>query len=122
MSLQNFYQLLSVESTAPAEDIKKASQERLLEFDKKMREARRQADQQMSQIKNEALNEKSAIISGKRLETQTMLAQARSDIRNKTEEAWKKLESESQLFAYRIASQILKRPIEPKRPQAGVKS
>jgi F-type H+-transporting ATPase subunit b len=98
-----------------AEQIRKTSQDRLADFDRKLREGRRQADHQMAQIKNEALNEKSAMLLEKRQESERMLADARVDIRKRTEEARKILETESETFAYEIASQILRRPVGPKR-------
>ncbi len=36
-----------------AEEIRKSSQDRLADFDRRMREARREADQQMAQAKND---------------------------------------------------------------------
>lgn len=94
-----------------AEEIRRLSRERIAEFDKRMREMRREADQQMAQAKNEALGEKSSILSVKRTEAEKMIAEGREEIRRKTEEARKTLESESKAFAYQIASQILNRPI-----------
>src|ERR1041385_1036849 len=53
-----------------AEEIRIASQERLAEFDRRLREARRESDSQMAQIKNEALSEKNSIVSQKRSESE----------------------------------------------------
>ena len=98
-----------------AEEIRQASRDRLAEFDRKMREARREADLQMAQVKNAALQEKNSILGGKKTEVEEMLAEARANLNQKKEEAKKTLEAESQSFAYRIASQILGRPIQPRK-------
>jgi F-type H+-transporting ATPase subunit b len=97
-----------------AEEIKKASQEKGLEFERKLRDARREADQQILQVKTAALGEKSQVVARQRSETEKMLQEARADLRTKTEEARQSLESQAQLFAVRIASQILKRPVQTK--------
>jgi len=98
-----------------AEEIRRTSQERIAEFDQRMREARREADQQMAQARNEALGEKSGILSVKRTEAEKMITEGREEIRRKTEEARKTLESESKSFAYQIASQILNRQVSQKK-------
>jgi F-type H+-transporting ATPase subunit b len=97
-----------------AEEIKKASQEKALEFDRKLREARREADQQIAKVKTAALGEKNQVVAQQRSETEKMLQEARADIRAKTEEARRALESQAQTFATRIASRILKRPVQRK--------
>jgi len=86
-----------------------------MEFDKKMREARREADQLMAGARNQALGDKSALLSGKRQEAERMLSEAKEDIRQRAGEARRKLEEESHRFAYEIASQILKRSVPPKK-------
>ena len=52
-----------------AEDIRHASQDRLADVDRKMREARREADAYMSQLRTAALDEKGKIVGGRRSET-----------------------------------------------------
>ena len=98
-----------------AEGIRRLSQERIAEFDKRMREMRREADLQMAQARNEALGEKTGILSAKRAEAEKMITEGREEIRRKTEEARKTLEAESRLFAHQIASQILNRPVSQKK-------
>ena len=98
-----------------AEEIREASAERLAEFDRKMREARREAGLQMAQVKNAALDEKNQIVSARKGEVEKMLVEARGQISQRTEEAKKTLEKESRSFAYRIASRILGRPIQRKQ-------
>lgn len=94
-----------------ANEIRRASQMRLQEFEQKMREARREADQQMASIRNEALSEKNQLITQKRVEAEAMLKSAKAEIQRKTAEARKQLESLGEEFAYKIASRILKRPL-----------
>jgi F-type H+-transporting ATPase subunit b len=94
-----------------ADEIRRASQMRLQEFEQKMREARREADQQMASIRNAALSEKNQLITQKRVEAEAMLKSAKVEIQKKTAEARKQLESLGEEFAYEIASQILKRPL-----------
>lgn len=98
-----------------AEEIRKASGERIAEFEKRMREARRTADFQMAEARNDALGEKTKVVMEKRGETEKMLAEARDDLRKKTEEARRQLEAEGRNFAYQIASQILNRPVQRKQ-------
>lgn len=98
-----------------AEEIRRASQMRLLEFEQKMREARREADQQMAGIRNAALSEKNQLIGQKRNKAEEMLKAAKVEIQKKTEEARKQLEGLSEEFAYKIASRILKRPLRGER-------
>ena len=98
-----------------AEEIIAASQGRLSDFDRRMREGRRESDMHMAQIKSQALNEKSRIIAEKRSESEAFLKQARQEIRSKTEEAAKTLVSQSKEFAKKIASHILKRPVSGKK-------
>lgn len=95
-----------------AEEIRKASQEKGLEFERRLREARREADQQVAQVKNAALGEKSEVVTRQRSETEKMLAEAKADIRSRVEEARIKLEGQARGFATRIASRILKRPVQ----------
>jgi F-type H+-transporting ATPase subunit b len=97
-----------------AEEIKKASVEKGLEFERKLRDARREADQQIAKVKTAALGEKTQVVAQQRSETEKMLQEARADIRAKTEEARSALESQAQSFATRIASRILKRPVQRK--------
>jgi F-type H+-transporting ATPase subunit b len=97
-----------------AEEIKKASVEKASEFERKLRDARREADQQIAKVKTAALGEKNQVVAQQRSETEKMLQEARADIRAKTEEARRALESQAQSFATRIASRILKRPVQRK--------
>jgi F-type H+-transporting ATPase subunit b len=97
-----------------AEEIKKASQEKALEFERRLRDARRQADQQILQVKTAALGEKNQVIATQRSETEKMLLEAKTDLRAKTDEARSSLEKQAQSFAARIASRILKRPVQGK--------
>src|SRR5262245_8998588 len=55
-----------------AEEIRKASQDRLAEFDRRMRDARRESDVQMAKIKNEAMSERNKLISQRRSESEKM--------------------------------------------------
>lgn len=98
-----------------AEQIKLESQNRMTEFENKMREARRHADQIMAEMDKKVQEEKSSIIAGKRTEAQKMLSEAKSEIKHKAEEAGKELHSQSDQFARSIASHILKRPIQNKK-------
>jgi F-type H+-transporting ATPase subunit b len=98
-----------------AEQIRRASQERLSDFDRKMRDARRESDQHMAAITNEAVGEKNRIVSEKRSEVESMLKKAKDDLSNQTEQARSKLRDEADDIASRIASQILKRPVGGKK-------
>ena len=95
-----------------AEEIRQASQQKGLEFDKRLREARREADQQVAQVKNAALGEKTQVVTRQRSETEQMLAAAKTEIRTKVEEARLKLEAQTQHLAARIATRILNRPLQ----------
>ena len=95
-----------------AEEIRKASQEKALEFDRKLREARRESDLQTAQVKAAALGEKGSLVASQRQDTEKMLKEARAEIRTKAEEALRVLDSQTQGFAERIASQILKRSVQ----------
>ncbi len=97
-----------------AEQIRVASKGRLEEFDRKMREARRESDEHMARITAEAMQERQRIVSGKKSEVEKMLSEARIDIHKKTEEARGKLLALRDKFAILIASRILKRPISDK--------
>ena len=97
-----------------AEQIRAASQGRLEEFDRKMREARRESDERMAKITAEAMQEKQRIVSGKKSEVEKMLSEARTDIKKRTEEARAKLLALQDKFAILIASRILKRPVSDK--------
>ena len=99
-----------------AEQIRETSQKMLSEFDRKMREARRESDQQMAQRTADAMQERNRIVSGKRTEVEGMLVQAKQEILNKKEEARTKLHNLKDEFARRIASRILKRPVGGKQP------
>jgi F-type H+-transporting ATPase subunit b len=101
-----------------AEQIKLASQNRMLEFENKMREARRQADLIMAEMDKKVQEEKSSIVSAKRTEAQQMLTEAKADIKHKAEDAGKELQTQSEHFAKLIASQILKRPLHGKTGQS----
>ena len=97
-----------------AEQIRAASQGRLEEFDRKMREARRESDEHMARITAEAMQERQRIVSGKKGEVEKMLIDARADIQKRTEEARGKLLALRDKFAILIASRILKRPVSDK--------
>jgi F-type H+-transporting ATPase subunit b len=101
-----------------AEQIRISSQEKAQEFDRKLRDARREADQQIAEVKTAAVGEKNEVVAHQREETQRMLAESKADLRAKTEEAQRKLQSEAQQFANQIAAQILKRPIQRGSSQA----
>ncbi len=98
-----------------AEQIKIESQNRMIEFENKMRDARRHADQIMAEMDKKVQEEKDSIVAGKRAEAQKMLAEAKSEIKQKAEEAGKELQSQSDQFARLIASHILKRPLQNKK-------
>ncbi len=83
-----------------------------MEFDRRLREARREGDQQIGQVKTAALGEKSQVIAKQRAETEKMLTEAKADIRAKVEEARRKLQEQAEQFAATIASRILKRPVQ----------
>ncbi len=97
-----------------AEQIRAASQGRLAEFDRKMREARRESDEYMAQITEQAMQERGRIVGSKKTEVEKMLAEAKVEIQKKTEEARAKLVSLRDQFAGLIASRILKRPVSGK--------
>jgi F-type H+-transporting ATPase subunit b len=98
-----------------AEEIREASRARLAEFDRRMRDARREGDLQMAQVKNAAINEKNQIVTAKKGEVEKMVSEGRAQIQQRKEEAKKTLEQESRSFAYRIASRILGRPIQQRK-------
>jgi len=98
-----------------AEEIRKSSQERLSDFDRRMRDARREADQQMAQAKNEALSDKNRLISERRSEVEKMITEAQHDLREKTESARRQLQQQADAFAYQIASHILNRQVIAKK-------
>jgi F-type H+-transporting ATPase subunit b len=97
-----------------AEQIRASSQGRLAEFDRKMREARRESDEHMAQITAEAMQERAKIIGGKKSEVDKMLHDSKADIQKRTEEARGKLLALRDKFAILIASRILKRPVSDK--------
>ena len=97
-----------------AKEIRRATEDRLGEFDRKMREARREAGLHMVEVKSGALAERQAIVTRQRAEADRNLASARQDIRAKAEEARKSLEAEAVNISYRIASRILRRTIVKK--------
>jgi F0F1-type ATP synthase membrane subunit b/b' len=97
-----------------AEQIRTASQGRLEEFDRKMREARRESDEHMARITAEATQERQRIVSAKRSEVDKMLGEARTDIQKRREDAREKLLALRDKFAFQIASRILKRPVSDK--------
>ena len=97
-----------------AEQIRAASQGRLEEFDRKMREARRESDEHMARITAEATQERQRIVSGKKSEVEKMLSEARADIQKRTEDARGKLLALRDKFAVLIAARILKRPVSDK--------
>lgn len=94
-----------------ADEIRQQLKARQEDFDRKLRDARRESGRQMAVVKDKALEEKSVIVAAKRSEAEAMLNEAKLEIRNKTEEASKELGKQSQEFAVQIASQILKRPV-----------
>lgn len=98
-----------------AEEIRKASKDRLADVDRKMREARRETDAYMAQLRNQALSQKGEIVASRRSEVEKLIAEGREDLRNKTSEAAQKLKAQSGEFARRIASQILRRPVQGKK-------
>jgi ATP synthase F0 subunit b len=98
-----------------AEQIRETSQKMLSDFDRKMRDARRESDQQIAQITAEAMQERNRIVSSKRSEVDTMLSQAKSEILSKKDEARGKLKNLKDEFARLIASRILKRPVGGKQ-------
>jgi F-type H+-transporting ATPase subunit b len=95
-----------------AEEIRLASQNRMTEFDNKMREARRQADLIMAEMDKQVQEERGFLISEKRSEAQKMLEQSRAEIQQKTADAGRELQSQSDQFARLIADHILKRPLQ----------
>jgi F-type H+-transporting ATPase subunit b len=97
-----------------AEQIRATSKGRLEEFDRKMREARRESDEHMARITAEATQERNRIVSAKRSEVDQMLNEARADIQKRREDAREKLLAMRDRFAVLIASRILKRPISDK--------
>ncbi len=99
-----------------AEQIRETSQKMLSEFDRKMRDARRESDQQMAQQTADAMQERNRIVSGKRTEVQEMLMQSKEEILKKKEEARGRLQNLKDEFARLIASRILKRPVDGKQP------
>jgi F-type H+-transporting ATPase subunit b len=94
-----------------ADEIRRQLQARQDDFDRKLRDARRESGRQIAGVKDQALEEKGAIVSAKRSEAEAMLNEAKMEIRNKAEQASRELEKQSQAFAVQIASQILKRPV-----------
>jgi F-type H+-transporting ATPase subunit b len=103
-----------------AEQIRENSQKMLSDFDRKIRDARRESDQQIGQITAEATQEKNHIVSSKRTEVEAMLTKAKEEIRTRKEEVKGKLQSLKEEFARRIASKILKRPVGGKQPGKSV--
>jgi F-type H+-transporting ATPase subunit b len=97
-----------------AEEIRRTSEGRIAEFDRKMREARRESDQRMAALRNEAVSKRNQIVSARRTEADKLLADAKQDIRKKSDDAQKQLTSQSEEFARAIASRILKRPVSGK--------
>jgi F-type H+-transporting ATPase subunit b len=97
-----------------AEEIRKLSQEKALAFDQRLRDARREADLEVAKVKTAALGEKGTLIAFRRQSSETMISEARADIRKKTDEALKILEGQTQSIGEQIASHILKRPIQGK--------
>ncbi|HEY7161740.1 MAG TPA: ATP synthase F0 subunit B [Acidobacteriota bacterium] len=97
-----------------AEQIRATSQGRLEEFDRKMREARRESDEHMARITAEATQERNRMISAKKGEVEKMLGEARADIQKRREDAREKLLAMRDRFAVMIASRILKRPVSDK--------
>ncbi|PWT94065.1 MAG: hypothetical protein C5B54_00620 [Acidobacteria bacterium] len=94
-----------------AEEIRKASQDRIAEYDRRMKDARRESGLQIAKVKNEAVEQRTKLIAEKRTESEKMLSDARVDIQKRTAEASKELQQQSSSFAAKIASRILKRPV-----------
>jgi ATP synthase F0 subunit b len=94
-----------------AEQIRENSQKVLSDFDRKIRDARRESDQQIGQITAEATQEKNRIVSSKRTEVEAMLTKSKAEIRARKEEVKGKLQSLKEDYARMIASRILKRPV-----------
>ncbi|HSP07540.1 MAG TPA: hypothetical protein VLR94_10205, partial [Acidobacteriota bacterium] len=80
--------------------------------DRRMRDARRESDTYMAQLRNQALSEKGQIIGARRSETEKLLSEAKLDLQNKTAKAAEELRSQSRDFARQIASRILRRPVQ----------
>jgi F-type H+-transporting ATPase subunit b len=95
-----------------AEEIRKVSQEKAVAFEQRLRDARREADLEVAKVKNLALDEKNSVVASQRKSTEQMIAEARSDIKQKTEEALIVLEAQADGIAKQIASHILKRPVQ----------
>jgi len=95
-----------------AEEIRKISQEKATAFEQRLRDARREADSGIAKVKADALGEKNNLVSSQKKSAEQMISEARGDIRNKTEEALKVLERQTETIAKHIASHILKRPVQ----------
>ena len=95
-----------------AEEIRKASQEKAAAFEQRLRDARREADLELAKVKAEALGEKNNVVTSQRKNAEQMISEARTDIRQKTEDALKVLEGQAGKIAEQIASHILKRPVQ----------
>lgn len=102
-----------------AEEIRLASQNRMAEFENKMRDARRQADQIMAEMDKKVQEERGTIIASQRAEAQKMVAESRAEIKAKADEAGRELQSQSDQFARLIASHLLKRPLQKGSGTAG---
>jgi F0F1-type ATP synthase membrane subunit b/b' len=98
-----------------AERSRLACTARIEEFEKKLREARRESDSHMAQIRSGALEEKNRVLSETRGRAEKTLSDAREDIRSKTAQAEKQLHDHAEDFARRIASRILNRPLRQSR-------
>jgi len=94
-----------------AEEIRRTSKAKLEEFETKLREARRESDIQMAQIRTLAMDEKNRVLSETRGRADEMLSAAREEIRNSSGQAEKQLRDHAEDFARRIAARILNRPL-----------
>ena len=97
-----------------AEEIRRISQEKATAFEQRLRDARREADLGIAKVKADAVGEKNNLVSSQKKSAEQMISDARADIRNKTEEALKILERQTETIAEHIASHILKRPLQQK--------
>jgi F-type H+-transporting ATPase subunit b len=102
-----------------AEEIRVASQNRMTEFENKMRDARRQADQIMADMDKKVQEERGTIIASQRADAKKMVAESRAEIKSKADEAGRELQSQSDHFAQLIASHLLKRPLQKGSGTAG---
>ena len=97
-----------------AEEIRHASKDRVSDVDRRMREARRESDAYMAQLRNQAMSEKSVLLEARRTEAEALVSAAKQDLQKKAASAGEELRTQSQQFARQIAARILKRPVQGK--------